>query len=67
MKSYLMKGHSCKVTITARAFLTRQNHNIAIETLARVRELVSDDIMESGKVRQSNPKHLSILLQPKRQ
>lgn len=67
LKSYLVKGHPCKVTITARAFLVRQNNNITIETLERVQELLSDDIMEPGKVRRSNPKHLSMLLQPKRQ
>lgn len=67
LESYLRKGHSCKVTITAKKFLVNQNNNIAMETFERVKERVEEYISELGPIKQTNPKHLSVLFQPKKQ
>ena len=66
MESYLQKGHSCKVTITAKNVIAKQNTNATMETLDRVQSFISDYIIEDANIRQGNERHLSVTYQPKR-
>ncbi len=65
MIGYLVKGHACQVTITSKGRFLKEDQNVIVSTLGRLKEIVGDDGSPQGKIKQNEwGNRGSLLFQP---